>query len=142
MASWNTEIETKDNKVIITSGDRSNSYYGKFWVAQLTGLDSKWGFTRNFINNKEDAIIREDGFFQVFRTCQWAKRDEKYFVIVKNGQFTIVEKNDIIEAIENKDSKIDRKSIMKRAHEIAKSLEGQYSARLSFAMKQAWSEAR
>lgn len=32
--------------------------------------------------------------------------------------------------------------IMKRAHEIAKSLEGDYSARMSIALRQAWAEAK
>lgn len=35
-----------------------------------------------------------------------------------------------------------RKVVMSRAHEIARTLEGDYSARLSYALKQAWAEAR
>jgi len=36
--------------------------------------------------------------------------------------------------------KYNKKEIMTRAHEIAKTLEGNYSARMSIALKQAWSE--
>ena len=44
MACWNTKIEILDNgKIYIKSGNRSNSYFGKFWVAKITGTDPKWG---------------------------------------------------------------------------------------------------
>jgi len=35
-----------------------------------------------------------------------------------------------------------RKEIMTRAHEIARTLEGNYSARMSFSLKKAWAETR
>lgn len=35
-----------------------------------------------------------------------------------------------------------KREIMKRAHEIAKKLEGHYSARLVIALRQAWKEAK
>lgn len=39
-------------------------------------------------------------------------------------------------------SKGIRKVVMQRAHEIARTLEGDYRARMSYAMKQAWAEAK
>lgn len=96
MACWNTEIKTLDNgKVYIDSGDRSNSYFGKFWVAKITGTDPKFGLSRQFINNKEGAVL-EDGIFQVYRNCQWAKRPEEYFLKVIGNSYETLTKQEVI----------------------------------------------
>ena len=97
MACWNTKIETLANgKIYINSGDRSNSYFGKFWVAKITGSDPKWGMKREFVNDKEGALIKEDGFYQIYRNCNWAKRPEEYFIKVSGSDYEIVTKQDVL----------------------------------------------
>lgn len=100
MACWHTSIETLSNKnIYVKSGDRSNSYYGKFWVAKITGKDPKFTFQREFVNDRDGAEIKADGFYQVFRTCQWAKRPEDYFIRVEGGKYKFVDKSDVISAL-------------------------------------------
>lgn len=97
MACWNTSIKTLENgKIYISSGDRSNSYFGKFWVAKIIGSDPKWGMKREFINDKDGAVINEDGIYQIYRTCQWAKRAEEYFMKVTNNNYEIITKQDVL----------------------------------------------
>ena len=97
MACWNTKIEILNNgKIYIKSGDRSNSYYGKFWVAKITGTDPKWGLARKFINDKEGAIIEEDGIYEIYRTCTWAKRPEDYFIKVEGDKYEIIKREDVL----------------------------------------------
>lgn len=97
MACWNTKIETLANgKIYINSGDRSNSYFGKFWVAKITGSDLKWGMKREFVNDKDGAVINEDGIYQIHRDCQWAKRPEEYFMKVSGNDYEIVTKQDVL----------------------------------------------
>ena len=96
MACWHTSIETLENgKVYVESGDRSNSYYGKFWVAKITGIDPKFGLARTFVNDKDGAIL-EDGIYQVYRNCQWAKRPEEYFLKVEAGNYETVSKQQVL----------------------------------------------
>lgn len=96
MACWNTKIETLANgKVYINSGDRSNSYFGKFWVAKITGTDPKFGLSRQFVNGKEGAVL-EDGIFQVYRNCQWAKKPEEYFLKVIGNSYETLTKQEVI----------------------------------------------
>ena len=97
MACWNTKIEILDNgKIYIKSGNRSNSYFGKFWVAKITGTDPKWGLARTFINDKDGAIIEEDGIYEIYRNCQWAKSAENYFIKVENDNYEIVSKSEVL----------------------------------------------
>jgi len=97
MACWNTKIEILDNgKIYIKSGNRSNSYFGKFWVAKITGTDQKWGLARTFINDKDGAIIEEDGIYEIYRNCQWSKSAENYFIKVENGNYEIVSKSEVL----------------------------------------------
>jgi len=97
MACWNTKIEILDNgKIYIKSGDRSNSYFGKFWVAKITGTDPKYGLARTFVNDKNGAVINEDGIYEVFRTCTWAKRPENYFIKVEGDEYEIIKREDVL----------------------------------------------
>lgn len=96
MACWNTKIETLNNgKVYINSGDRSNSYFGKFWVAKITGTDPKFGLSRQFVNDKDGAVL-EDGIYQIHRNCQWAKRAEEYFLKVSGNNHETLTKKEVI----------------------------------------------
>ena len=95
MAIWHTRIEVGSDKIYVKSGDRSASYYGKFWVARIVGLDPKFGLNRVFVNNKELAVIAEDGIYEVFRTCQWAKRPENYFIEIKGSQYELLSKEEV-----------------------------------------------
>lgn len=96
MACWNTKIETLNNgKVYINSGDRSNSYFGKFWVAKITGTDPKFGLSRQFVSDKDGAVL-EDGIYQVHRDCQWAKRAEGYFLKVTGNNYETLTKQEVI----------------------------------------------
>lgn len=97
MACWNTEIETLNNgKLYVSAGDRKNTYYGKFWVARITGLDPNFGFARTFVNDKDGATLNEDGIYQIYRTCQWAKRPEDYFIKVTDGEYETLTKQEVI----------------------------------------------
>jgi len=97
MACWNTKIEILDNgKIYIKSGNRTNSYFGKFWVAKITGTDPKWGLARTFINDKDGAIIEEDGIYEIYRNCQWSKSAENYFIKVENDNYEIVSKSEVL----------------------------------------------
>lgn len=97
MACWNTKIKILDNgKIYINAGDRSNSYYGKFWVAKITGTDTKFGLARTFISDKDGAIIEEDGIYEIYRNCQWSKSAENYFIKVENGNYEIVSKSEVL----------------------------------------------
>jgi len=97
MACWNTKIEKLQNgKIYIKSGDRSNSYYGKFWVAKINGIDQKFGFSRTFINDKDGALIDGDGIYEIYRNCTWAKRPENYFINVENGEYEMITKEDVL----------------------------------------------
>lgn len=96
MACWNTKIETLSNgKIYINAGDRSNSYYGKFWVAKITGPDPKWGMQREFVNDKDGAVL-EDGIYQIHRSCQWGKRPDEYFVKVSGNNYETITKQDVL----------------------------------------------
>ena len=101
MACWNTHIETTESKVVVKSGTRDHSYYGKFWVAKITGTDPKWGLKREFVNGKDEARISEDGIYQVFRTCQYAKRDENYFIRVTGNTYAEISKEEAIQHFES-----------------------------------------
>ena len=99
MACWHTEIKVLSNgKIYVASGDRSKSYFGKFWVAKLLGTDPKFGFNRQFVNDKDGAILEEGCIYQVYRTCQWAKRPEEYFVSVSisKSDYQILTKQEVI----------------------------------------------
>ena len=97
MACWNTSIKKLNNgKIYIDAGDRSHSYYGKFWVAKITGTDEAYGLARKFINQSDSAVIETDGFYEVYRTCTWAKHPEHYFIEVKDNNYKIVSKEDIL----------------------------------------------
>lgn len=97
MACWNTQIEIlSDGKIYIKSGNRSNSYYGKFWVAKINGTDPKWGLARTFVNNKEGAVIEKDGIYEIYRTCTWAKRPENYFIKVEGDEYEIIKREDVL----------------------------------------------
>ncbi len=96
MACWNTKIETLNNgKIYINSGDRSNSYFGKFWVAKITGTDPKFGLSRQFVSDKDGALL-EDGIYQVHRNCQWAKVAEEYFLKVVGNTYETLTKQEVI----------------------------------------------
>jgi hypothetical protein len=96
MACWNTKIETLNNgKLYINSGNRSNSYFGKFWVAKITGTDPKFGLSRQFVNDKDGAVL-EDGIYQIYRNCQWAKRAEEYFLKVIGNTYETLTKQEVI----------------------------------------------
>ena len=96
MACWNTKIETLNNgKVYINSGNRSSSYFGKFWVAKITGTDPKFGLSRQFVNDKDGAVL-EDGIYQIHRSCQWAKGAEEYFLKVVGNTYETLTKQEVI----------------------------------------------
>lgn len=96
MACWNTKIETLSNgKVYINSGDRSNSYFGKFWVAKITGTDPEFGLSRQFVSDKDGAVL-EDGIYQVHRNCKWAKSAEEYFIKVTGSDYETLTKQEVI----------------------------------------------
>lgn len=97
MACWNTKIEILQNgKIYVKSGNRDNSYYGKFWVAEILGTDPKFGLKRQFINSKEGAVIEKDGIYEIYRNCTWAKRAENYFIKVENDNYEIVSKSEVL----------------------------------------------
>ena len=95
MACWNTSIEKLKEKIYVKSGDRSNSYFGKFWVAKITGLDAKFVLSRQFVNDKDGAFL-DDGIYQVYRNCKWAKRAEDYYVKIVGSTHVILTKQEVI----------------------------------------------
>lgn len=97
MACWHTSVsELSNGKLYIKSGNRSNSYYGKFWVAKIVGHDPKFTFSREFVNDSDGAVIEKDGIYQIFRTCQWAKRPENYFIEVVGNEYITLSKEQVI----------------------------------------------
>jgi len=97
MACWNTKIRTLNNgKLYINAGDRLNSYFGKFWVAKITGTDPKFGLRRQFINDKDGAVLEEDGIYQIYRDCQFSKRPEEYFLKIVGNTYETLTKQEVI----------------------------------------------
>ena len=99
MACWNTEIRNTENAIIIESGDRSGKYFGKFWVAKITGRDPKFGLKREFVNSKEEARITEDGFYQIHRSTPYGT--EEYFIHVIGANLQKVEKEDVVSSFDS-----------------------------------------
>lgn len=98
MACWNTEIKTSGNSIVVESGERSGKYFGKFWVARITGTDPKFGLKREFISSKEDALLNGDGFYQIHRSTPYGT--EEYFLQVTGTNSNVVEKEDVVSAYE------------------------------------------
>ena len=96
MSCWNTKITKLENeKIYISSGDRNKSYFGKFWVAKIDGLDPKFTFKRHFVNDKDGALL-DNGIFQIYRTCKWAKESEIYFIQVSKGNYKFLKKQEVL----------------------------------------------
>lgn len=94
MACWETKLKNEEANVIVESGCRTKTYYGKFWVAQITGGDPKYRFARKFVNGNDCAVLKENGFYQVCRSCPYG--EEKYFLKVADGKYAVVEEKDVI----------------------------------------------
>jgi len=98
MACWNTEIRTNGTSIVVESGTRSGKYFGKFWVAKITGRDPKFGLKREFINSKEDAVLNSDGFYQIHRSTPYGT--EEYFLQVTGTSSKVVEKEVVVSSYE------------------------------------------
>jgi len=74
----------------------------KSWVAEITGQDAKYGFSRKFINiddRETDEVTLANGVYQI--NGQGASDFyEKAFIIVKDGEVTEIEESEVISAIE------------------------------------------
>lgn len=97
MACWNTEIRT-NGTVVVESGLRTGKYFGKFWVAKITGRDPKFGLKREFINSKEEAVLNGDGFYQVHRSTPYGA--EEYFLQVTGTNSKVVGKEEVVSSFE------------------------------------------
>ena len=74
----------------------------KSWVAEITGKDAKFGFARKFINiddRETDEVTLANGVYQI--NGQGASDFyEKAFIVVKDGEVTEIESEDVLTAIE------------------------------------------
>ena len=74
----------------------------KSWVAEITGQDAKYGFSRKFLNtdDRETAeVTLANGVYQI--NGQGASDFyEKAYIIVKDGEVTEIEKSEVLAAIE------------------------------------------
>jgi hypothetical protein len=97
MATWQTDIELLANGMVyVSSGNRRGSYYGKFWVAEISGLDPKFGFSRSFVSDRDGATLEPGKIYEVFRSCTYAKRPESYFIAPRENGWDILDKKEVI----------------------------------------------
>lgn len=74
-------------EITLREGSRNN----KTWVAEIVGLDGKWGFNRQFIDCKqhpeyrEKLVVLEEG--KVYEICNGGDRD---FAQVVNGEINYI----------------------------------------------------
>jgi hypothetical protein len=91
-------ITKKDNKVVLKLNHYSSN---KEWVAKITGKDSQYRFTREFLRSSEgdwsgsgktgvSYYELEDGIYQ-FKSPY----DNIYFIQVQNGEWKILEQSDV-----------------------------------------------
>lgn len=65
----------------------------KSWVAKVTGKDAKWGFKREFIEAADYGEWNlEDGVYNI----KDASKNDQQFIVVKNGQMTEIEKEEVL----------------------------------------------
>ena len=97
METWKTKIEILQNgKIYIKCNNIDNSYYVKFWVAEILGTDQDYIFKRKYINDEESAVIEKDGVYEIYKNCIWYKRPEHYFIKVENGSYTVIDKQTVL----------------------------------------------
>lgn len=74
-------------EITLREGSRNN----KTWVAEIVGLDGKWGFNRQFIECKQHSEYREKlavlGEGKAYEICNGGDRD---FVQVVNGEINYI----------------------------------------------------
>ena len=94
MAGWNTVIEKLDNGMLyVSSGKRYNE--DKFWVAKILGLDPKFTFLREFINDAGGALLESGYVYEVKRDVGF-KRPENYFIKVEDDSYSILSKKEVL----------------------------------------------
>jgi hypothetical protein len=97
MANWHTKIENINGRVYVDSGNRNNSYLGKFWVAKIENTDPKFGFKRVFINDKDGALLDIGVIYQVHRSCQWGRPEDYFIQPQEGGDYEILSKKDVLQ---------------------------------------------
>jgi hypothetical protein len=91
----------------------------KPWVARLTALDTRWGFTREFIKGVSDYthvngkrggrgiyiyFAMPPGVYEVYYPISW-KHDRRYFARVdEKGNITEITRDEVIECLKNASS--------------------------------------
>lgn len=91
-----------------------NSGYKKPWVAEIKGIDSKWGYEREFLDGKfdysnanskksRDVYIEynlESGLiYQADTNISWGKRIRYFCTVNNNGDIIVLNEGDIKEMV-------------------------------------------
>ena len=78
------------------------------WIARLTGLDTKFGFVRQFLRGQRDYsqansigsrgikeyFILDTGLYEVHERLTW-RRTRRYFIRVENEQIVEIERSEV-----------------------------------------------
>lgn len=96
--------------------ERYSEYLGKDksrpWVAHLIGLDTQYGFKREFLKGQKDYsqansvgsrgvylyFPLKDGIYEVNERLTW-KRARRYFIRVQNAQIVEIGRDEVLECL-------------------------------------------
>lgn len=87
------------------------AYNGRAWVAEIDGLDGKYGLSRNFLQKKdvsmgsnkyrdiEIMVKLTEGTIYEWSSKESSSRTERGFWVVKNGELVDIDKTEVIELL-------------------------------------------
>lgn len=116
--------ESQDAKLALFCGIIDNSFNGlsrhivgnsrprKPWVAEITGIDKKYGLSRTFLPSKTQRtrsnstgsrgvelwfIVESGKFYEIKSPQSWKSSDRYFFTIDENGDMIRITKDEVIE---------------------------------------------
>lgn len=126
---------------------------GNTYLAEIRGLDPEYGFERDFLATDE---VDWSNYNNRTRKGYWVEEYEvgrgvyevqeygerRYIRVFADGRSKEITRDEAKELFTFAGTPKEPVNVMARAHEIARTLEGDYRARMSMALRQAWAETR